>query len=159
MIPIQTTYLKPRTWTKYLFLLTPAIMITLYYVEGSKDDAFLYIGLGSLVIFLIAAWLLSKVYVMIDNDGISYKTAISIKTMEWKDVSRSYFRIRHTGKSSKRLWYFENTTGKSLNFSTGMYSKASLQAIAEALVSKCQNAEIEQKIRDSAEGKFPWYIF
>jgi len=159
MIPIQTTYLKPRTWTKYLFLLTPTTLLVLYFVLDRKDDVLLYIALGSLSIFVVSAWLLNKVHVMLDNYGITYKSAFFSRNIEWHEVTSSYFRMRHTGKSTKRLWYFENITGKSIHFSTSMFSRASLQTIAECLVGKCPDAAIDQKIRDIAEGKFPWYIF
>jgi hypothetical protein len=159
MIPLTTEYLKPRTWTKYLFLVTPAIFFTLYYTQEPKEETFLYVALGSLVFFFVFAWLISKVHVVIDNDSISYKTAFTTKTMDWRDVTRTYFKIRHTGKSTVRMWCFENTSGKTLSFSTNMYSRASMQTIAEAVVAKCSKADIEDKIRDIATGKFPWYIF
>lgn len=158
MIPIQTTYLKPRTKFLLLFFLVPVAMIVLFASDEIRDKEFLIWALVISVAFAIVYFIIGKSYVMIDNHGITIKNIFKEKSLDWKDIQRFYLKIIHTGKSTQRLWYFE-AGGASLNFSTNLYSRKSLQSVAEALVSKCTHAQIEPKIREMAEGKFPWYIF
>ncbi len=159
MIPIQTTYLKPRSGFMLIGLLPLGVLIyVMMNTNGDDKQLMLVFSLISLIplgMFFFHA----KSYVMIDNDGITHKTPFRQRTIGWNEVTRSYFKIRHTGKSSQRLWYFENVVGKGLSFTTGLYSRKSLRAVAEALVTKRPQAEIDQKIRNIAEGNFPWYIF
>jgi hypothetical protein len=43
--------------------------------------------------------------------------------------------------------------------SISFYSRKDLRKIAEAVVIKCAKAEIDPRIQNMAEGRFPWYIF
>lgn len=159
MIPIETKYLKPRSGFLLIGLLPLGVLLYVA-TQTNGDDKQLMLVFSLIALIPLAMFFFhAKSYVVIDNDGITHKTPFRQRTISWNDVTRSYFKIRHTGKSSQRLWYFENVIGKGLSFTTGLYSRRSLQAIAEALLTKRPDAEIEQKIRNIAEGKFPWYIF
>jgi len=158
MLPVSVTYLKPRVKFLLIFLLFPIAMGVIYFSEeGEKQEVFIAVAIMSAV-FLIIYFLLNKSYIMIDDHGITAKNVLREKSIDWKDIRRSYFKIIHTGKSSKRMWYFEGERSD-LRFSSNLYSRQSLKTIAEALVGKCPGAEIDDKIRNIAEGKFPWYIF
>jgi c-di-AMP phosphodiesterase-like protein len=157
VIPVQTTYLRPRSG---IILLTLIPVLILVIVANTTDStSTLKIASGVMLLIPIAAYIfIINSYIEFDNDGITNKNPFRITSIQWKDVTRSYFRVVHTGKSSKRMWYFENFE-KKFRFATNLYSRKALRAIAEALITKCPNAEIDQKIRNIAEGKFPWYIF
>jgi hypothetical protein len=157
MIPIQTTYLRPRSGIMLIML--AAVLIFVIIANNAQNDAITKIGSALLLLVPIGFYIfITNSYVELNNDGITAKNPFKTKSIEWKDVTRSYFRVIHTGKSSKRMWYFENDS-RSFHFATNLYSRNSLKAIAEALIAKCPGAEIEQKIRNIAEGRFPWYIF
>lgn len=159
MIYIPTTYIKPRSWYKYLFLLGPVIFCIVYLADDHKDPVLLYVGGGVLALWLCFWWLMSKMLITVDNDGLTYKTAFKERSISWKDITRSYLKVVNTGKSNQRYWYFDHTAGKPLYFSTDSFSRESIKTIAGALVDKCPAAEIEEKIRGFANGKFPWYMF
>jgi hypothetical protein len=159
MIPVQATYLRPRSGFILLALVPLAILFYVGIVTSRGDWGMwviaILIGIIPLGIFLFQR----NSFVMIDNDGIIYKTPVREKTISWRDVSKSYLKMRYTGKSSQRLWHFENSAGKGLAFPTGSYNRRSLQTIAEAITAKCPQADIAPKIREMAEGKFPWYVW
>jgi hypothetical protein len=108
---------------------------------------------------VVAYFVQRKSYVIIDNDGCTYKTLAGAQTILWKNVSRSYLKMKYTGKSSERRLHFEDNKGGGMSFPTGSYNRRSLQTVAEALLTKNPGADIAPRIREMAEGKFPWYIW
>jgi hypothetical protein len=159
VIPIQTTHLRPRSYFALLAMI-PVVLYLYVALKMNREDQTLWIITGFISAIPLGIFFYNwKSRVLIDNDGITSKTPFNERAINWKDITRSYLKVRHTGKSSQRRWHFENITGKGPSFSTGLYSRRSLRTIAEALTTKCPNAEIEPKIRDMAEGRFPWYIF
>lgn len=158
MIPVQSTYLRPRSGIILLTLIPILIFVFVANTTKTSDDSIKIISALMLLVPIAMYIFIINSYIEFDNDSITHKNPFRSKSILWRDVTRSYFRVVHTGKSSKRMWYFENYE-KTFRFATNMYSRKALKSIAEALVTKCPNAEIEQKIRSIAEGKFPWYIF
>jgi hypothetical protein len=157
MIPVQTTYLRPRSGIVHLALIPVLIFVVI--ANTTSADAMLKLMSAIMLLVPIGMYVfITNSYVELNNESITAKNPFKTRTIEWKDVARSYFKVIHTGKSSKRMWYFENFE-KSIRFATNLYSRRSLQTIAEALVMKCPHAEIDEKIKRIAEGKFPWYIF
>ena len=121
------------------------------------DEALYAIGIPAIIIIIIW-YLFSKSSITIDNEGLHYKTIFSDQSFLWKDVTRTYLKYRHQGKSKQLYWYFE-VFEKDYRMSMSFYSRKSLQTIADAVVIKCTKAEIDPKIENMAAGKFPWYIF
>jgi c-di-AMP phosphodiesterase-like protein len=157
MIPVQTTMLRPRSGI-ILLALIPLIIVLGVANTLHKDNTIIIVSALMMLIPVGIYIFITNSYVEVDNDGITSKNPFKTKSILWKDVTNSYFKVIHTGKSSKRMWYFENFDQR-FRFATNLYSRKALRTIAEALMSKCPNAEIDQKIRNIAEGKFPWYIF
>jgi hypothetical protein len=157
MIPVQTTYLRPRSGIILLMLIP--ILIAIGIANTTSGDSTLKWVSGLMLLIPIGMYIfITNSYIELDNEGITNKNPFKTKNILWSEVTGSYFKIVHTGKSSKRMWYFEGT-GKRFRFSTNLYSRKALRSIAEALITKCPDAHIEQKIVNIAEGKFPWYIF
>lgn len=157
MIPVQTTYLRPRSGIILLALIPVLIIIVVANTTNNDNNLKIVSALMLLIPLAIYIFIVNS-YIEFDNDAITHKNPFRSKSILWKEVTRSYFRVIHTGKSSKRMWYFENDI-KTFRFATNLYSRKALRSIAEALITKCPEAHIDQKIRNMAEGKFPWYIF
>ena len=158
MIPIETTYVKPRSYFVLLALVPVAVY---FYVAVSVSGRESHIWLIGLLISLVPLGIFFyhwKSYVLLDNDGITTKTPFRETMIRWNDITRSYMETTFTGRSSKRYWYFEREKGKGVSFATGLYSRRSLRSVAEALVTKCPKAAIEPRIINISQGKFPWYI-
>jgi c-di-AMP phosphodiesterase-like protein len=157
MIPVQTTFLRPRSGIILLVLIPVLIMVVV--ANTVNNDSTLKIASVLMLVIPVAIYIfVTNSYVEFDNDGITYRNPFKTRTILWKNITRSYMKVIHTGKSSKRMWYLENDK-EQFRFATNLYSRTALRSIAEALLQKAPQAEIEQKIRDMAEGKFPWYIF
>lgn len=158
MLPIETTYLKPRS---SILIIPGLIAIGIFLVVGTQknlDPNFQYFLLIPIAI-IVLLWLGSrKVQITIDNEGFTHKTIFYTRQFLWKEVVKTYIKYEHHGKSGSHYWFFELPDRK-VKFSTSSYSRKSLKTIAEAVVEKCNHAEIEDRIFKMAEGHFPWYIF
>lgn len=158
MLPLETTYLRPRS---YILLIPTLIAVGFFLFLGIQENLenneqyFMLIPIGIMVLI----WLgYRKAQITIDNDGLTHKTIFFTKQFLWSEVIKTYIKYRHHGKSGSHYWFFE-LAGRRVKFSTAFYSRKSLQKIAEAVVEKCKNAAIEERIQKMAEGRFPWYIF
>lgn len=158
MIPIETKYLKPRSYFILLALLPVAVYFYIALAVSGRETHVWIVGILISLVPLGLFFYHLKSYVLLDNDGITTKTPFRESMIRWNDISRSYMETRFTGRSSKRYWYFEQEKGKRVSFATGMYSRRSLRDIAEALVTRCPKADIEPRIINISQGKFPWYI-
>ena len=156
-LPIETTTIKPRSW---FFVLTLMFLIVIYGLasKSAESEEAQFILLIPGIILLVIWFLFSKVNMTIDNAGMNYKTMFSNQSFLWKDVTRTYLKYRHEGKSKQLYWYFE-VFDKDYKMAISFYSRKSLQTIADAVVLKCTKAEIDTRIMNMAAGKFPWYIF
>lgn len=158
MLPIQTTYLRPRG---FIFLIPLVFCIALFIIVGTQTNVpkeVEFIFLIPLVILLIFWIAFRKTQITIDNEGLSYKSIFTSKQFAWGDVNKTYIKYKSHGKSGNHYWFFELINGR-FKFTTGLYSRRSLQQIAQAVMEKCKNAQVEDRILNMAEGKFPWYIF
>lgn len=119
----------------------------------------IYIGIG-LIVFSIVLWILiSKIRVIVNDSGVAYKTAFTTIDVPWNTIQKTYIKYRQHGKSGSFDWYFESVTGQTKKFSINLLSRKSIRIIAEAITTNCRNADIEKRIYNMAEGKFPWYIW
>lgn len=158
MIPIETKCVKPRSYFLLLALLPVAIY---FYVAIAVSDWATHVWLVGILISLVPLGIFFyhwKSQVMFDNEGITARTPFQETTIRWNDIKRSYIEKTFTGRSSKRYWYFEREKGKGVSFAIGLYSRRALRDVAEALVTKCPKADIESRIINISQGKFPWYI-
>jgi hypothetical protein len=157
MFPIETTILRPRPWPAFLIAI---IGIGLLFMPQKNGDQIpFYMGIGIVVLAVVMGLLLSKAGIIIDDSGLTYKTVFVTKEILWDSITKTFLKYRSHGKSGSYYWYFENTQGRTVKFSTGLYSRKSLRTIAEAITARCKTADIEKRIYNMAEGEFPWYIW
>ena len=148
-----------RSLLLILFLELVAIFLIL-----NKDDRIIfqdYILIIAILIIPMSAVFIYKYSVLkIDASGLekrSFKTRVSFK---WQEIKRADVEI-HTN-------FFPNTHRHAIKLKSGNkeliilltdYSRKKVKILCEAIVSTCPDANISDKIRNMAEGKFPWYIF
>ena len=158
MLPIQTTHLRPR---KFIFLIPLAFCIGLFIIVGTQKNLPAEVELIFLIplAILLLIWIVyRRILLTIDNEGLTYKSIFTTKRFAWNEVQKTYIKYKSHGKSGSHYWFFELTNGR-FKFSTGLYSRRSLQHVAQAVIEKCNNAQAEDRILNMAEGKFPWYMF
>lgn len=158
MFPVETTTLRSRPWPVFL-LLAAGITMMIIVPQKTRDNLGLYFGGGFLLLALIFWWIFRKAIIVIDATGLTHKTIFFSKQVIWSNVSKTYIKYHHHGKSGSHYWHFENAAGNPVKFSINLYSRQSLRTLAEAVTMKCKNADIEKRIYNMAEGVFPWYIW
>jgi hypothetical protein len=158
MLPIQTTHLRPR---KFIFLIPLIFCVGLFIIVGAQKSPSIEVELIFLIplgILLIIWTAYRRIILTIDNEGLTYKSIFSTKQFAWNEVQRTYIKYKSHGKSGSHYWFFELVNGR-FKFSTGLYSRRSLQQVAQAVLEKCTTAQVEDRILNMAEGRFPWYMF
>ena len=157
MFPIETTVLRQRTWPAFMMM---AIGIGILFIPGNqKQNVPMYIGIGIVALSIGLYLLISKSQVIVDDFGITKKTAFKTKEISWDSIYKSYLKSEHHGKSRSLYWYFEDQFGKKSKIQVDLLSRKSLRVMAQAITMKCKTADIDQKIYNMAEGQFPWYIW
>jgi len=157
MFPIETTVLRQRTWPAFLMM---ALGIGIFIIPGNQNQNVpTYVGIGIIALSIGLYLLISKSQVVVDDVGITRKTAFKTKEVSWDSISKTYLKSEHHGKSRSLYWYFEDQYGKRSKIQIDLLSRKSLRVIAEAITMKCKTADIEKRIFDMAEGQYPWYIW
>jgi hypothetical protein len=156
--PVLTTSLKPRKWPTYIPLFVSAFVLMMGYKTGKLQEM-QWIALALIGVWAILSFLFNKLEIIIDDYSLRYKTIFREKVVKWTDVTATYLKYQHEGKSGSYYWFFEQTAAKTVKFSISFYSRKSLQILSESVVTKCSNARIEDRIRNMAAGKFPWFVF
>ncbi len=156
MFPVETTFLRQKTWPAFLIL---AIGFGIGFIGIKKNETTpFWIAVGTFIFSIVLYFLIRQTQITVDNFGITYKSLFTSKEVLWDRIKKTYLKSEHHGKSSSKYWYFETTDEKKVKFSVDLLSRGSLRTIAEAITMKCKNAEIEKRIYDMAEGQFPWYM-
>lgn len=128
--------------------------------QGKVNDGASIAAAIGLAIFGIIYYMLSKNKLVVDNDGLIHCLFFGKqKSMLWQDVKSSRLSWHFHGHGANIEWAIEPFSGRNISFQPSFYNRKNLRIIAEALVDKCPNAVIDQRIKKMAEGKFPWYIF
>jgi hypothetical protein len=124
--------------------------------EGKEVDLFILIATVLCVLLFIWA---KYMYVILDNDGITYRVIFKKRSIAWKDIQQTNLGFEFHGHSGDFAWNFTAIDKKQINFSAGYFSKKSNRQIAEAVVEKCPAHIVAGEIKNISEGKFPWYVF
>lgn len=152
----QTFY--PRKWPVFLPLV--AGFATLFFMQKDQNTppSNLYVSLG-LGVSALVMWLIFKnISITISEEGIRSKNPFRTREVQWQEVQKVYLKYHHHGKSGSRHIHFELKDLRNVHFSISMFSRQALRGIAEAVVLKCKNAQVEDRLANMAEGVFPWYI-
>lgn len=157
MFPIETTVLRQRTWPAFMMM---ALGVGILFIPGNqRQNVPMYVGLGIIAFSIGLYFLISKSQVIVDDFGITRKTAIKTREISWDSIFKTYLKSEHHGKSRSLYWYFEDQYGKKSKIQVDLFSRKSLRVLAEAITMKCKTADIDQKIYNMAEGQFPWYMW
>lgn len=159
MLPIETKELTIRKTP--LYFIVAVFIVYLYVLEQSGKFTFAnYLAAGGMLLLLFIYYVLTKNKLIIDNDGITQQLFFrKQRELKWNEIKSSKLEWEYHMHGANLGWITTPFIGKAIRFETWFYSRKKLKLIAEALVQKCNTADIDKKIISMAEGKFPWYIF
>ncbi|MFL5742523.1 MAG: hypothetical protein ACJ75B_20030 [Flavisolibacter sp.] len=155
-MPDQT--LHPRKWPAAIPLVL-ALALVIFFSPQQKDFSIAYMSGFLILLSLFMYFFLSGSSITMTEAGFVQKNLFRSTEVFWRDVSKTYIKYRHHGKSGSYFWYFEDRNENKKRFSIKLYSRSSLQTFARVVASKCKMAITDERIINMAEGNFPWYIF
>lgn len=145
-----------------LYFIAAVFILFIYIVNQSANQTELttLLAAGGLLLFLLIYYMLSKNKLIIDDEGITQQLFFGKeKRLIWHDIKASNLSWHFHGHGGSLEWSVIPYSGKHISWQTSFYSRSQLQLIAEAIVTKCEMAVIDERIKNVAMGKFPWYIF
>ncbi len=160
MLPIQRQEFTIRKWPLYFVVAVYILLLFILNNTGKLDEEkFLVISAG-LAFLLLLYFLLTKNKLIIDNDEITQQLFFGKpKVLKWKEIKFSYLNWHFDGHTADLSWSFIDFSGKAINIQTSSYSRKKIKLIAEAVIEKCPQAFIDNRLKNITAGKFPWYIF
>ncbi len=159
MIPVLQQEFTIRKGPLYIIA---AVFILFIYILFKKDmrETSAYLAGGGLLLLLVLRFVLIKMRLIIDDDGITQELLFGKRRhIAWSDIQSSKLYWQFHGHSASPFWEFVGAGGKRIEFQPTMYTRSQLQLIAAALLQKSKRATVDSRVTSMAAGKFPWYIF
>lgn len=159
-IPIQSQTITARAGVFLFFVLAVLLLFTMAIVDKANISLDDYLCLAFLIILVVFfTYLPTLTQLEIYNEGFTKKELFKTREFFWEDVQSAeldwHFHMHGVNLFMKFRFY----NGKDYLFPLTFYSRKNIQILCEAIVSACPDAKISDKIKNMAEGKFPWYIF
>jgi hypothetical protein len=159
MLPVQYEEITPRKWPILIIFCLCCLPFILAKFSGEHIRGIDWFIAGSLVLTLLIYYMGMKLKIVLDNDGFEIHNIFRKQRLNWLEIRQSKLSFEIEAHSGDIKWVFRTAEGREYSFSPSYFSRYSIQKIAEALIRKSPSALISDKIRNIAEGKFPWYIF
>jgi hypothetical protein len=156
---LGTQIIKPRKLPAIIIGGSMIAIILLVPARSEFDALKLYLSGLILLIFGALYLMLSKVYIVLANDGITFKLAHrKEQIISWQQITSTKLQWDFTIHSAEPSWviFYDDTQ---INFQPSYYKRKDLRPIAEALILKCPALITDKRIKKIAEGKFPWFLF
>ncbi|HJW17046.1 MAG TPA: DUF6585 family protein [Flavisolibacter sp.] len=153
-----TIHFYPRKWPAFTPLVM-AIILFLFYSPQNKDATVAIICIMLVISSGYILLLRLRRELIINDDGITFKTWFNKDHINWKDLSKTYISYWHHGKAAQSFWYFEAANGNKLRFPLRQYPRNVLQVIANTVMARRKNAIADDWVMAMAKGHFPWYTF
>jgi len=112
-----------------------------------------------LLVFGALYFSLSKTYIILGNDDITFKLSFKKeKIISWNQINSSRLEWHLHSHTADLSWiiFYNNTM---ISFQPSYYGRKDLTLIAEALIIKCPALIIDKRIKNISQGIFPWYLF
>lgn len=160
MLPVQRQEFTIRKWPLYFVVAVYILLLFILNDTGKLQDVKSMIIFVGLTFFLLIYFMLIKNKLIIDNVEITQQLFFGKqKVLKWKEIKSSHLNWNYHGHGADISWSLIDISGKSINIQTSSYSRKKIRIIAETLIKKCPQALIDNRLRNIAAGKFPWYIF
>ncbi len=159
-LPLVREEIKVKKWPFIIFIALYLLFFLFVINVKLIEDSLKWIVAGSILFIVVLSYIVMKVKIVIDNTGIVQQILIGKqKELEWQDIKSTRINWEINIHGAELSWDFIGASGKTLRINPSYYSRRNLKMIAEALLSKCAHADLDKRIFQMAEGKFPWYIF
>ena len=150
-------YIYPKKMLPLWFGIVSALILLIVY-EVTQFWPYALLLAFSFIYSLTIYFILSKWHLELFDDKIVIQTPIESKTFLWENVSVTFI----TGKLSYNFgyyyWYFQDSSQYRFGFDVNLFTRNQLKEIAQRVLEKCPENNIDIKIVEISKGKFPFYI-
>jgi hypothetical protein len=152
MLPIQSHTFKPVRWPFLIFIFTTFIYILNVLNEKvieRKDYAAIACAA---FLFIYSILYVIRMKIFIDNDGIVDRKIFSETFISWNELSAVDIVTESHGHGLSFVWLLQRVGKKPYKMHLSYKSK-NANIMAEAMVMRCKDAKLSNKIIKLAEGK------
>lgn len=159
-LPLTREEIKVRKWP-FLILLGFYLVFVVYIIDVTSTEVSLkWILAGSLLFIAVLFYVVINNKIIIDNKGIVQQIFFGKqKDVEWTNIKSSKMNWDFTFHGGELSWELIDMYGNIIRINPSYYSRKNLKLLAGALLRKCAHADLDKRIFEMTEGKFPWYIF
>lgn len=157
MYSSETIRLKPVPLPAYIAIII-AIVFSLISLTITHDRSALIVAIIMGAVSILVYFIIRKIEITIDSEGLTYKNLFSTKRVAWSEVLKSYVKFYHRGKASAYFWHFLTIDQRTVKFSVRFFRRKTLRVLAQEVIANARGAEIDPQISNMAEGVFPWRI-
>src|SRR5689334_1774871 len=143
MLTDQT--LHPRKWPAGIPLVL-ALALVIFFSPQQKDFSIVYASGFLILLSLLMYLFISGTSISFTERGFIHKNFFRTTEVFWNDVSKTYIKYRHHGKSGSYYWYFEDRNENRKRFSIKLFSRSSLQSFARVVSTNCRMAITDERI-------------
>jgi hypothetical protein len=151
---------RPRKYVALLPLIAPVVLSFFVFVKHVYPPKQLALittisVLASVVIYV----LLNAVQIRLNGEGILFRAITGERRLPWTALQAVRVHRVRTGKTSHLEMVLERNDGdRPATLNVKLYSRHALQRITSAIVAKAPQAQIDARVQEFAEGRFPWYV-
>jgi hypothetical protein len=113
----------------------------------------------AVAISCIFSFIISKISITINNNGIRYNRFFSSDYVTWDNLFESEIAFISDKQSSKFIWIFKEIKDRQIKITTIFFSKKDKQKLAETLINRSPRCYVSDMVKRFAANDFPWYYF
>ncbi len=159
MLPQASLVIKARRWPILILFAIAGLPFCIAYLMNPQDKALLYFAFGVAFLCVCFALIITRLKIFLDNDLLRIEMLFKKQEVFWRDIVASKLSWQIEGGHTASLNWMLQTKNAKIEIGLGYYARKDMKIIAQQLIDKAKEAEIEDKIYAMAEGRFPWYIF
>ena len=159
-IPIQSQTITAHGGVFLFFVLLVLVVFTMAILDKQKatlDDYLCLAFLVSLAVFFVYLPKLTRMEIY--NEGFTKKELFKDREFLWEEVLKVDLDWHFHMHGVNLFMKFKFKNSKEYLFPLTFHSRKNIRILCEAIVSACPDEGVSEKIKNMADGKFPWYIF
>ena len=135
---IEPYTLKPRLWIINILFTLLVVGIIIANNEGNfNSDTNKVFIVMMLALYGIIYFIITRNKISFNEEGITQNSLfIRNRIISWNEIISSKVFLRFGGKNSKFVWETKSTAGKSISFSTSLYSRDELKIFGSSTATK-----------------------
>ena len=158
MYIVPETAIYPRKRPVYITALLVSAALTVAIARPGIINLAFIMSVAALAFYGVLAYAFSGMKILVNNEGILQEHAFGRKSfLAWTEVTSVKMEWEYHSHGANPKVVIAGTS-KHLFLHHTSYKRNDLQWLFQTISMKCPGIEISPKVRQMADGRFPWYV-